>query len=150
MTLEEKIRAAIERHPDWDDRRIASATRGATMAAVKIVREGGSVPEPPNAPAEAKAAGTITLDAVKARYDVAAAIRRELALLKPGVLVLESEMRVRAAGKDANRFRRAVENTEEFKAHRVKLQLDPDGGEAAWYWGDASTVAAAIKVRDSI
>jgi hypothetical protein len=115
---------------------------------VRAVREGRPVEEHPGQ--EKPVVGVITLDAVRARYDIAAAIKRELAKLKPGALILETEMRQRAAGRDANRFRRTVDNAEEFKANRIKLQLDPDGGEAAWYWGDNSTIAAAIKVRDSV
>ncbi len=148
MTIEERIKAGIARHPERDDRAISKPIRGATVAMVRAVREGRPVETPP---AEDKpAAGVITLDAVKARYDIAAAIRREIGKLKPGALILESEMRARAAGKDANRFRRTVENNEEFKANRIKLQLDPEGGEGVWYWGDASTISAALKVRDSV
>lgn len=148
MTLEERIKASIARHPDWDDRKVSKSVRGATVEMARAVREGQPLPEPPAE--DRPAVGVVTLDAVRARYDIAAAIRRELGKLRPGVLVVESEMRVRAAGKDANRFRRAVENCDEFKAHRIKLQLDPEGAEACWYWGDSSTVAAAAKVRDSI
>jgi predicted ArsR family transcriptional regulator len=120
---------------------------------VRAVREGRPLPETVTAIVEeAKKAevGTISLAQVRARYDIAASIKRELAKLKPGALILEAEMRQRAAGRDANRFRRTVDNTEEFKVNRIKLQLDPEGGEAAWYWGDVSTISAAIKVRDSV
>jgi hypothetical protein len=147
-TLEERIKACMEKHQDWDDARVANAIVGSGRAAVRAVREGRPVEEHPGQ--EKPVVGVITLDAVRARYDIAAAIKRELAKLKPGALILETEMRQRAAGRDANRFRRTVDNAEEFKANRIKLQLDPDGGEAAWYWGDNSTIAAAIKVRDSV
>jgi hypothetical protein len=93
-------------------------------------------------------AGTITLAAVRARYDIAAAIREELSRLKPGTLVLEREFCVRTAGKDAARFRRTVENTPEFRANRVKLKLDQDAGEGVWYWGARETILAATKLRD--
>ena len=148
MTIEERIKAGIARHPERDDRLIAKSIRGSTVAMVRAVREGRPVEEPPAQ--DKPCVGVISLDAIRARYDVAAAIRREIGKLKPGALILENEMRQRAAGKDANRFRRTVENTEEFKANRVKVQLDPDGREGLWYWGDASTIAAAIKVRDSV
>jgi hypothetical protein len=148
MTIEERIKACLSRHPEWEDKRVAAAIVGSGIAAVRAVREGRPVEAPP---ADDKPApGVITLDAVRARYDVAAAIRRELDRLKPGALVIEAEMRQRAAGKDANRFRRAVENAPEFKANRIKLQLDPDVKEGAWYWGTTSTIAAAVKVRDSV
>jgi hypothetical protein len=93
-------------------------------------------------------AGTITLAAVRARYDIAAAIREELSRLKPGTLVLEREFCVRTAGKDAARFRRTVENCPEFRANRVKLRLGEDTGEGAWYWGHQQAVTEAIRLRD--
>ena len=152
MTIEEKIKGCIARYPERDDRHISQMVKGATIAMVRAVRAGQPIiePERPGSNAPPATVGIITLESVRARYDIAAAIRREIARLKPGALILESEMRLRAAGKDASRFRRAVENTDEFKAHRIRLQLGPDGGEAQWYWGDASTVCAAIRVRDSI
>lgn len=54
----------------------------------------------------------------------------------------------RTAGKDAARFRRAVENTEEFRAHRVKLKLDPDQPDGAWYWGSKADIEKAVRLRD--
>jgi hypothetical protein len=152
-TFEERIKAGIARHPERNDRLIAKSIRGITVAMVRAVRAGEPLPETVTAIVEeAKKAevGTISLAQVRARYDIAASIKRELAKLKPGALILEAEMRQRAAGRDANRFRRTVDNTEEFKVNRIKLQLDPEGGEAAWYWGDVSTISAAIKVRDSV
>lgn len=155
MTIEERIQAALTRRPDRDDQGVAKSLRGVTVAMVRAVRAGQPMPEAavPTSdprPGAAPCAGTITLDAVAARYDIAAAIRREIGKLKPGVLILETELRVRAAGRDATRFRRAIENTDEFKAHRIKLQLDPEAKEGAWYWGDKSTIAAAVKTRDSV
>lgn len=152
MSIEERIKAALARYPERDDRHISKSLHGITVAMVRAVRAGQPVPLPPapavdTAPASGK---VITLESIQARYDIASAIRREIAKLKPGHLIVESEMRTRAAGKDANRFRRAVENCDEFKANRIKLQLDPDGGEAAWYWGDSSTISAAARVRDSL
>jgi hypothetical protein len=150
MTIEERIKAGIARHPERDNRLIAKAVRGATVAMVAAVRAGQPLPEPATPEAVVPCAGVISLDAIRARYDIAAAIRRELAKLKPGALITENEMRLRAAGKDASRFRRTWENNEEFRANRIKLKLDPDDGEGTWYWGDASTVAAALKLRDEI
>jgi hypothetical protein len=145
--LEERLRACLAKHPDWEDKRITAAIRGATYAIVAAVRAGAPV-APIIEEAKKAEAGTISLDAVRARYDVAAAIREELARLKPGVLVLEREFSIRAAGKDASRFRRTVENCPEFRANRVKLRLDQDAGEGAWYWGQQQTVTEAVKLRD--
>lgn len=152
MTIEEKIKACMGKYPDRDDRHISQTVHGATLAMVRAVRAGEPMPEADKSAErpQPSSVGVITLDAVKARYDIAAAIRREIGKLNSGALILESEMRLRAAGKDAARFRRAVENTDEFKANRIRLQLGSEGGEAAWYWGDNSTISAALRVRDSI
>ncbi|MCK9602686.1 MAG: hypothetical protein M0R06_26800 [Sphaerochaeta sp.] len=42
MTLEEKIRGCIERHPDWDTKRISNST-GGSKADVEAVRRGESI-----------------------------------------------------------------------------------------------------------
>jgi len=147
--VEDRLRTCISNHPDWTVERIAASIVGSTRAMVRAMQAGEPV-APIIEEAKKAEVGTISLAQVRARYDIAAAIKRELAKLKPGALILEAEMRQRAAGRDANRFRRTVDNTEEFKVNRIKLQLDPDGGEAAWYWGDVSTISAAIKVRDSV
>ena len=145
--LLERLKACLERHPEWDDNRIAAAIVGSSRAMVKAMRAGEPV-EAIAAEAAKAETGVISLAQVRARYDIAAAIREELARLKPGALVLEREFCQRTAGKDAARFRRTVENIEEFKANRVKLRLDQDAGEGAWYWGSAADVAQAIKLRD--
>ena len=155
MTLTERIRAALARHPDRDDRHISKGIRGATLAAVRAVRAGEDVPEPaPMTPPPAAGtceAGTITLDAVRARYDTAASIRAYVAELRKGVLKLEREVCQQTAGKDAGRFRRAVENnSDEFKAYRIRLKLDQDQPEGSWYWGNRETIAQAMRLRDSV
>jgi hypothetical protein len=149
--LLERIKACLEKHPDWPDERIAAAIVGSRREMVRAIRAGEPLPETVTAIVEeAKKAetGTISLAQVRARYDIAAAIREELAKLKPGALILERELSQRAAGKDAARFRRTVENVEEFRANRVKLRLDQDASEGAWYWGNQSTIAEAVKLRD--
>lgn len=156
MTLEDRIRRCIASHPDWDDRRVASAIRG-TSKAVATVRSGGNLPPWAPAPEEKRSvidkpkqdSISISLDQVRKRFDIVTAIRHELEKVRAGVLIPEREMALRAAGKDYTRFRRAVENNaEEFRRNRVKLKLDPDGGEATWYWGSAEDVAEAIRLRD--
>jgi hypothetical protein len=145
--VEERLRTCIAKHPDWTDERIAASIVGSTRTMVRAMLAGEPI-APIIEEAKKAEAGTISLDAVRARYDVAAAIREELARLKPGVLVLEREFSIRAAGKDASRFRRTVENCPEFRANRVKLRLDQDAGEGAWYWGQQQTVTEAVKLRD--
>ena len=142
MTTEEKIQRALEKHPDWNTRRIACST-GGTYAEVEAARGGGrdSQPDP--------ASGTsISLSTIKDRFDVAAAIRREIARIRRGHLLPEDELCRMTAGKDRNRFRRAVDNNPDLaRKHRVKLRLD-ETGDGKFYWGQAADVLAAIRLRD--
>lgn len=148
-TLRDRILESIARHPDWDDPRIASAVRGSTRVLVRLARSSQPFPDDAEAgPAGDRGAGTISLEQVRKRYDIAAAIRTEIDTLKPGALILERELCQRTAGKDAARFRRAVENTEDLRACRVKLKLDPDQPEGTFYWGRPQDVREAIKLRD--
>jgi hypothetical protein len=145
--VEDRLRDCLAKHPDWTDERIAASIIGSTRAMVRAMRAGEPI-APIVEEAKKAEAGTISLAQVRARYDIAAAIREELARLKPGMLVLEREFCLRVAGKDAARFRRAVENSPEFRANRVKLRLDQEVSEGAWYWGNQSTVTEAVKFRD--
>ena len=145
MIMADRIAACIARHPDWNDKRVAKAI-ACRMHEVEAVRAGNpaSEPEPRSTP---KAVGIVTLDTVREKLDIRAAIHRETLRIRPGQLVEEREMRARTAGNDAARFRRAVENHEdEFAPFRLKLRLTD--GEARWWWGRADTVAEAAKIRD--
>lgn len=151
LTLEQKIKRSADAHPDWSEARIASAIRGATRIAVRAVREGRPIPESfatRGVPLEPARAGRITIDQVRKRYDIAQAIRECLAGLAPGELIYERELCQMTAGKDAARFRRAVDNAQDLKAHRVKLRLDPESSEGAYYWGRRDDVAAVVRLRD--
>ena len=93
------------------------------------------------------ASGIISLEKIISRYDIKAAILRELEKIEKGTLVSEQELCQRAAGIDKNRFRRTVENNEElFKTRRVKLRIDE--GEAKIFWGSAADIAEATRMRD--
>ena len=152
MTLEEKIRGCIERHPDWDTARIAKSC-GAHHGEVDAVRRGEQVPDPGTAkqypkqePASAPAG--ISLAAVKQRFDIAGAISRAVKEIRRGTLLPEDELCRLTAGRDRSRFRRAVENNPELsRAHRVRLRLD-DSSEGKFYWGHAEDIAEAIRLRD--
>lgn len=158
--LEERLRNCITLHPDWSDNRVARAIRGARLQDAITMRRAMTEGKPwvqpgrtaPSTLAKVEpapaGAGVVTLDQVRKRYDIASAIRDAIAAIPPGSLVLEREMCTRTAGKDNNRFRRAVENTPEFKMFRAKLKLDPDSGEALWYWGSAVDIAEAVRLRD--
>lgn len=149
MTLEQKIKASIDKHPDWSDARVASAIRGATRVHVRLVREGKPILEGIRVlvPGVTEP-GTVSIQQIRKRYDIAQAIREHIAGLAPGQLVLERELCSKTAGKDAARFRRSVENTEDLRALRVKLKLDPESSEGAYYWGRREDVAEAIRLRD--
>lgn len=146
--LEDRLRACLARHPDWDDARIRNAIIGSTIEMVRAVRAGEPMPTAAAEEQKKIETGTITLAQVRARYDIAAAIRAELAKLKPGALIQERELCQRAAGKDAARFRRTVENNEEFKANRIRLRLDQDTAEGTWYWGGIKDIQEASRLRD--
>lgn len=149
--LQQRITESVAKHPEWDDKRMASAIRGATREMIRAVREGQPwtfALEAPARPMASDDAGTINLDQVRRRYDIAAAIRAEIEALKPGALILERELCIRTAGRDAARFRRTVENTEDLRGYRVKLKLDPEQPEGAFYWGRPKDIHEATRLRD--
>jgi len=153
ISLEEKIRGCIERHPDWDNVRIANSI-GTRRGNIAAFREGRAlniavlVPIAATSTTPPTESGLISLDKVLQRYDVRSAILRELALIPKGKLISEVELCQRAAGMDKNRFRRTVENNEaEFRLLRIKLRLD-DSTDGRWYWGAMTDIAEAQKIRD--
>jgi hypothetical protein len=86
--------------------------------------------------------------AVRERFDIAAAIKRELARLGRGKILPEEDLCRLTAGKDRNRFRRALDNNPELaKAHRIKMRLD-DGGEGKFFWGGVSEIAEARRLYE--
>ena len=106
----------------------------------EIVMQGVTVATP--------ASGLINLSQVIERYDIASAIRREIAALPKGRLILETELCQKTAGTDRNRFRRTLDNNADgFKAFRILLKLDE--GEKKWYWGSISDISEALKIRDA-
>jgi hypothetical protein len=96
--------------------------------------------------------GEVTLEKVRERFDIKAAIYRELEALPRGTLLVESELCQRVAGNstlDRARFQRVVENNEaEFRSRRMRMRLRRDGDEK-WYWGHEDDIAAAVAIRDS-
>jgi len=151
ISLEQKIKNCLARHPEWDDIRVANSVN-TRIGNVRAVREGRSlaIPDPtaiipnPVPPAES---GLISLEKVIQKYDIRSAILRELAQIPKGKLIPEAELCQRAAGTDKNRFRRTVENNEaEFRPLRILLKLDE--GEKRWYWADKETTDACQRMRD--
>jgi len=147
--LLDRLKACIEKHADWTDERIAAAIVGSTRAMVRAIRAGEPLPERAAIAEVRLDTGTISFAKVRERYDIAAAIRVELAKLKPGALIPERELCQRAAGKDNNRFRRAVENNaDEFRKNRIKLALKDDPPDGRFYWGRREDIQEATRLRD--
>ena len=93
-------------------------------------------------------AGLVSLEKIIQKYDIKAAIERELMTLPKGKLIEESELCRRAAGTDRNRFRRTIENNAEaFRTLRIKLKID-ESAEGKWFWGSIQDIAEAQKMRD--
>jgi hypothetical protein len=143
MTIEQRIKACLGKHPEWEDGRVCNSIRGTKIEMVRAVREGRPLAE------TVPDTGTIDFAKVRERYDIAAAIRAELAKLKPGTIIPERELCQRAAAKDNARFRRAVgNNADEFRKNRIKLALKDDPPEGRFYWGSAKDVQEATRLRD--
>lgn len=146
-SIEDRIKACIARHPDWDADRVNNSIAGSNMAMIRAIMAGGAVPVESTTVLKPESSAYVSLDKIRARYDIAAAIEKELLKLPGGKLILESEFCQRVAGYDKNRFRRCVENNEERYAHRrVKLRLDD--GDPKWFWGNREDVEAAQRMRD--
>lgn len=155
LDVNEKIRRCIAKHPDWTWKRIACAT-GGRKASVEAILRGEPVPCVTPAPVISKDAAPatppgmacISLAAVREKLDVAAMIRREVSKIPGGQLIPEDEMCRLTAGRDRNRFRRAVENNADvFRPHRVRLRLD-ESTDGKWYWGRRDDIAEAMRIRD--
>lgn len=167
ITTAEKIKRALAKHPDWEDNRIQKTT-GGRMAWIRAMRDGTDPatfhePSPgerdhsagirilsPAFPVPAgTAGGLISLSRIVEKFDIRAAILREIAALPEGELIPEKELCQRTAGKDQSRFRRCVENNGvEFKPHRVKARLD-DSADGKWLWGRAKDIEAARAIIES-
>jgi len=158
LTLEQRIRGCLARHPDWTTARITTSTT-ARMAEVEAIRAGQPMPERAKAatpfPTTAldiagkpsSGAGTVSLDKIRAKFDTIAAIERELAALPRGQLLPESDMAKLTCGTDRSRFRRCIENNaERFRHIRTKLKLDE--GEARAFWGHPEDICEAERYRE--
>jgi hypothetical protein len=140
MDATETIKRCLNRHPDWNDQRISKSTN-ARLAAIEAVRNGAPTQEAP-------AFASVSLVAVRDRLDVAAMIRKQVSGIPKGQLIPEDELCRLTAGRDRNRFRRAVENNPDLaRQHRVRLRLD-DSTDGKFYWGRESDIQEAVRLRD--
>ena len=147
MTIEEKVKRAIERHPDWADRRIQNST-GGTLGMIARARGGGDITAPKLRDFTSKAPAVISLADVRQKFDIPAAIKRELARLDRGSLLPEDELCRLTAGKDRNRFRRAIDNNPQIaKAHRIKIRLE-ESGDGRYLWGSVADIAEARRIYE--
>lgn len=148
-SVQERIAAALERHPDWGDARIMNSL-AVPIAAVRAVRAGeplGSAVSAAPAPSS-DPIGLVSLDKIIQKYDIKAAIERELSSLPKGKLLEEGELCRRVAGTDRQRFRRTVENNPDaVRLHRIKLRLD-EASEGKFFWGSAADIAEALRIKD--
>lgn len=107
------------------------------------IKPSSSAPEQ----APVKQPGYLSLAKVIEKFDIAAAIHREIAGMPKGQLMLEVDLCQKVAGYDRQRFRRTVENkADEFRPFRIRLRVDE--GDAKWYWGSADDITQALKIRD--
>lgn len=142
ISIEERIDSCFKRHPDWVDKRVANSISCA-IHLVRARRLGSALPE-----GTEKRAGFISLEKIVERYDIKAALLKALTTVPRGQLIIEDDLRQKAAGTDRNRFRRTVENNNEmFRVLRIKLKLE-DGGDGKWYWGHPDDIAEAQRIRE--
>ena len=151
MDAIDRVKACLLRHPDWDAARIQRSCSGSTRNMVANLKSTMVVPEGQSVPSVvALKPSLLSLDKVKDRYDVVGAIQREVLNIPRGKLLLDEDMCRLTAGKDRNRFRKAVENNQEiFKPYRIKINLE-HGGEGKFYWGHKDDVAEVVRLKDEI
>jgi len=145
---EDRVKLCIKRHPDWPDGRISNSLN-IRMKEIEAIRLGIPVASQESAAAPVAGVGAaVSMSDVRQKLDTAAAIRREIVAIKRDHLVPEEELCRLTAGRDRNRFRRAVDNNPELaRAHRIKLRLD-ESTEGKFFWGHAEDITEAARLRD--
>ncbi len=146
MTLTERISAAIERHPEKEDRAIANSIRGATLAAVRIVRAGGDAPEPapimppPVATQIGPGVTLIPVEDIKRKYDLFQAILDVVGSLPPGAVITEPDLRASIDQPDQFRFRKTLEaHDRELEPYRIMIKYK--GSEARYHYARPEVIA---------
>lgn len=148
-SIEDRIKACIARHPEWPAEHINNSISGSNISMVRAIMAGAAVPDLSTTVLKPESSAYVSLDKIRARYDVAAAIDRELLKIPRGKVLLESDFCQRVAGHDKYRFNRCVENSgTKYSGNRIKIKL-ADEGEPKYYWGHADDVAEIQRMRDS-
>jgi hypothetical protein len=140
MTLEDRIKRSIAKHPEWANSRIADNVRGARAPDIARVRADMAGVPPP---AENKEPGFVSLDKIIQKYDTYAAILHEIKLIPRGKFIPQEDLCRAVAGMDRARFNRCIEiRFDEFKVYRIKLRLK-DSPEGKWYWAHPDDIIFA-------
>jgi len=147
--IEDRIKACAVKHPDWPAERVNNSIAGSNIAMVRAIMAGGAVPIESTTVLKPESSAYVSLDKIRARYDTAAAIDRELLRITRGKVLPEVEFCQRVTGKDKYRFNRCVENSgTKYSANRIKFRMDDDK-EPKWHWGHADDIAETKRIIDS-
>lgn len=139
-TIEERIKAALARYPERDDRHISKSLHGVTVAMVRAVRAGQPVPLPP-APAQLPAnVSLVSVDDIKRKYDMLKAIMDVIRALPAGRVIAEPELKASVEHPDPYRFKRTLEAHEkELEPYRIMLKYK--GHEPKYHYARPEVIA---------
>jgi len=137
-TLQDRIKLAIEKHPDWTDARIAKSFKGCRAAEVRRLRPAGI-----KASAPIKKIG-MSRGEFMARYDPTTRVRKQLAaaakLIQRGIIYKDYELRREVGCSDARLWREIAKDPDEGLS---ELQFAVTGEGV--YWSDAATVREILE-----
>ena len=144
--LLERIKACLEKHPDWPDERIAAAIVGSGIANVRAVRAGEPLPKVVTAIVEVTPKGQLTsgvtlisLDDIKRKYDLYAQILEVICDLPSGQVISETDLRTCVQSPDPLRFRRTIEAHEkELEPYRIMLKYK--SSEARYHYAKPEVI----------
>jgi hypothetical protein len=145
--LLERIKACLEKHPDWDDVRVAAAIVGSRRELVRAVRAGEPLPETVTAIVEVTPKGQLTsgvtlisLDDIKRKYDLYAQILEVICDLPSGQVISETDLRACIQTPDPLRFKRTIEAHEkELEPYRIMLKYK--SSEARYHYAKPEVIS---------
>ena len=148
MTIEERIKAAISRYPDRDDRRISKGLSRVTVAMVRAVRAGQPVPLPPaQAPLPANVS-LISVDDIKRKYDMFTAIMDIIRVLPQGQVITEQDLKASIEHPDPYRFKRTLEAHEkELEPYRIMLKYK--GSEPKYHYARPEVISDLRRILET-